>query len=85
MFLEIGVPRKQEKSHLKEFILSKSVGWEPATLPKTELLKRYFSRVCSNQKLTFFKLYNLRPAIFKEDICVPVSGYKHYAIETKEN
>ena len=35
------------------------------------------------QKLTFFKL-NLKTAIFKEHISVPVSGHKHYGTETKK-
>ena len=41
-----------------------------------------FLEFCSNQKLTLFKLKN---SCFQETINVPVSGHKHYVIETKEN
>ena len=52
------------KAHPNEFILSKSAVWEPATLSKNELLNGYFSRVCSNQKLTLFKLWKLKNSCF---------------------
>ena len=52
---------------------------------KTNFLIGNFQELCTNQNLTTLNFGNLITALFKKHIYAPVSGYKHYAIETKEN
>ena len=65
MFLEKGVLRKQAKSLRRSSSLVTPGGLEPPTLPKNELVNRYFSRVSLKSKVNSLLTLKLKNSCFQ--------------------